>query len=65
MVSIYRLYPDNKAQIERQGGIEVILQAMKLYPDVAEVQGSGCLILHELAIGNGNSILNFLFWNVV
>ncbi len=45
---------ENKSKIERLGGIEVILQCMKLQSEVAEVQESGCLVLYELAIGNGN-----------
>jgi hypothetical protein len=49
---------DNRVAIAFKGGIELILQAMKLHPNHAGVQEKGCAALWNLA---WNGELNILF----
>jgi hypothetical protein len=53
---------NNQVAIASKGGIELILQAMKLHPNHADVQEQGCGALLNLAV---NSELKILFFVVV
>jgi hypothetical protein len=41
---------ENEVLIAKKGGIDLILTAMKLHPNHASVQKSGCSALHNLAL---------------
>jgi hypothetical protein len=51
---------DNQVAIASKGGIELILQAMKLHPNHAGVQEKGCGALRNLAF-NGELLKHLVY----
>jgi hypothetical protein len=56
---------DNKVAIASKGGIELILQAMKLHRNHAGVQESGCGALWGLAVNGELNILFVVFLSIL
>jgi hypothetical protein len=56
---------NNKVTIASKGGIELILQAMKLHPNHADVQEYACGALQNLAVNGELNILFVVFLSIL